>query len=289
MACVPVSSCARMPPRTRCCQPPPATYPPGVHVHHATHLRRPPSHLIHRCRSKPRPFLPLRAPHRSLYPASLALLSRRTTRSSALPAEVAAATAATRATGAASIMHKGSLSCGTLPQAARDHPWPPCALVPLTTMRASSTTAASGPPLVKSPPPQGPHCCTDAPQTRSWPLEPRVRHTAGVLLRPDRTAMEGPCSVDPFHCQPPNWVPHLTVSHLPPPPATSSPAITGIERCCRLGAMEPLSPVSSMGYQPSVVGPGWIGPEGTMALSFSRDFSLNHLNLVQKLLKIARI
>jgi hypothetical protein len=176
MVCVPVSSCARMPPRTRCCQPPPATYPPGVHVHHATHLCRPPSHHIHRCMSKPRPFLPLRAPHRSLclVLVPLALLSCRTARSSALPAEVDAAIAATRATRAASVMHKGSLSCGTLPQAARDHPWPPRALVPLTTMRASSTTAASGPPLVKPPPPQGPHSCTDAPRTQSWPPQPRV-------------------------------------------------------------------------------------------------------------------
>jgi hypothetical protein len=70
---------------------------------------------------------------------------------------------------------------------------------------------------------------------------------------------------------------------------TSLPAITGIDHCYRPGAMEPLSTVSSMGYQPNVVGPGWIGAEGTMALSFSRDFCLNHFNLVQKLLKIVRI
>jgi hypothetical protein len=57
----------------------------------------------------------------------------------------------------------------------------------------------------------------------------------------------------------------------------------------RPGAMEPLSPVSSMGCQPSVVEPGRIGPEGTVDLPFSRDFSLNHFNLVQKFLKFIMV
>jgi hypothetical protein len=44
-----------------------------------------------------------------------------------------------------------------------------------------------------------------------------------------------------------------------------------------------------MGCQPNVIEPGQIGPEGTVALSFSKDFSLNHFNLVQKFLKFVRV
>jgi hypothetical protein len=150
---VPNNSRACTPPRARRCQPPPTTCPSGVHVHHAGHLRHPPTRLIHRCRSKPSPFLPLCAPHRSLYSVSLFLLTYRTTHSSTLPTMAVAATAATRASGAASIMHKRSPLRGAPPRATRVYPWLPRALVLLTTVRASSTTATSGPPPVKPPPP----------------------------------------------------------------------------------------------------------------------------------------